>query len=88
MALGWRMQSPMGEVSVRFVPRNDLGVLDHYVTLPNGDVVTNPFRVLAHPDGAEILMTGRQLHLSDEDFDRDCRQVAADLDTLAGLLEG
>lgn len=83
-----RMQSPMGEVSVRFVPRNDLGVLDHDVTLPNGDVVTNPFRVLAHPEGSEILMTVRQLDLSDEDFDRDCRQVAADLDTLAGLLEG
>ena len=83
-----RMQSPMGEVSVRFVPRNDLGVLDHDVTLPNGVVVTNPFRVFAHPDGAEILMTVRQLDLSDEDFERDCRQVEADLATLAGLLEG
>lgn len=83
-----RMQSPMGEVSVRFVPRNDLGVLDHDVTLPNGVVVTNPLRVFAHPDGAEILMTVRQLDLSDEDFERDCRQVEADLATLAGLLEG
>lgn len=83
-----RMQSPMGEVSVRFVPGNDLGVLDHDVTLPNGVVVTNPLRVFAHPDGAEILMTVRRLDLSEEDFERDCRQVEADLATLAGLLEG
>ncbi|MET0467928.1 MAG: SRPBCC family protein, partial [Aeromicrobium sp.] len=72
---------------VRFVPRNDFGVLDHDVTLPSGVTVTNPFRVLAHPDGAEAVVTVRQLDLSDEEFERDCRQVAEDLDALAALLE-
>ncbi|MFF1692660.1 SRPBCC family protein [Streptomyces sp. NPDC058257] len=31
--------SPMGRVVVTFVPRNDLGVLDHDVTLPSGETV-------------------------------------------------
>ena len=82
------VQSPMGEVTVRFVPRNDLGVLDHDVTLPDGTVVTNPFRVLAHPDGSEVLFTVRQLGLTEEEFERDCATVAQDLEALGSLVEG
>lgn len=80
--------SPMGEVVVRFVPRNDFGVVDHDVTLPSGETVNNPFRVLAHPEGAEVLFTVRQLAATDEEFERDCGLVAADLGRLAALLEG
>lgn len=79
--------SPMGEVRVRFVPRNDLGVLDHDVTLPGGEVVTNPVRVLAHPDGAEVVFTVRQLAMTDEELDRDVAAVQADLETLKSLVE-
>ena len=82
------VESPMGRVTVRFVERNDLGVLDHDVTLPSGTIVTNPVRVLAHPDGAEIVFTVRQLGLTDEEFERDCAAVEADLERLAGLVEG
>lgn len=71
--------SPMGEVRVRFVPRNGLGVLDHDVTLPDGAVVTNPLRVLSHPEGAEVVFTVRQLDMTAEEFERDCSAVAADL---------
>lgn len=81
------VDSPMGRVTVRFVDRNDLGVLDHDVTLPSGAVVTNPMRVMSHPDGAEILFTVRQLDMSDDDFDRDCAAVAADLEALQRLIE-
>lgn len=79
--------SPMGEVRVRFAPRNGFGVLDHDVTLPSGDVVTNPLRVLAHPGGAEVVFTVRQLDASDEDFARDCAAVARDLETLRRIVE-
>ena len=79
--------SPMGSVTVRFVPRNDLGVLDHDVTLPSGTVVNNPVRVLSHPNGAEILFTVRQIELSDEEFERDLDVVAEDLKRLAEVLE-
>jgi hypothetical protein len=82
------VDSPMGRVTVRFVPRNDLGVLDHDVTLPSGTTVTNPVRVLAHPDGAEVLFTVRQIELTDEELERDVRMVTADLDQLKELVEG
>jgi uncharacterized protein YndB with AHSA1/START domain len=81
------VDSPMGRVVVRFVAPNTLGVLDHDVTLPSGTTVTNPVRVLAHPQGSEIVFTIRQLDLSDDAFDRDARMVEADLDTLKRLLE-
>lgn len=80
-------ESPMGQVTVRFVPHNDLGVLDHDVTLPSGTVVNNPVRVLRHPNGAEILFTVRQIELSDEEFERDLDMVAEDLKRLAEVLE-
>src|SRR4029079_12273462 len=41
----WVTQMPQGTVRIRFVPRNELGVLDHSVTLPDGDVVYSPMRV-------------------------------------------
>lgn len=81
------VDSPMGRVSVRFVPRNELGVLDHDVTLPNGTVVTNPVRVLPHPQGSEVLFTVRQIELTDEELQRDVATVAADLARLRELLE-
>ncbi|QRY83824.1 SRPBCC family protein [Tsukamurella tyrosinosolvens] len=78
--------SPMGEVRVRFAAANPFGVLDHDVTLPDGTVVNNPLRVLAHPDGAEVLFTVRRLGASDADFDRDCATVLADLERLRSVM--
>lgn len=82
------VESPMGQVTVKFVPPNDFGVLDHEVTLPTGVVVTNPLRVLAHPEGSEVVFTLRQLDMSDEDFERDAAMVVADLARLKAILEG
>ncbi|MDZ7931326.1 MAG: SRPBCC family protein [Rhodococcus sp. (in: high G+C Gram-positive bacteria)] len=80
-------ESPMGRVAVRFVPHNDLGVLDHDVTLPSGTTVNNPVRVLNHPNGAEVLFTVRQIELTDEEFERDLGMVAEDLKRLKDVLE-
>ena len=82
------VDSPMGRVRVEFVPRNDLGVLDHDVTLPDGTVVTNPLRVLDHPDGSELVFTVRQRDLTDEAFETDCATVLADLRRLRDLVGG
>lgn len=81
------VDSPMGTVTVRFAPPNEYGVIDHDVTLPSGTTVTNPVRVLAHPDGAEIVFTIRQLDLTDDEFDRDTAAVERDLERLKELLE-
>ena len=80
------VDSPMGRVSVRFVARNDVGIVDHDVTLPSGATVTNPFRVLPHPQGAEVVFAVRQLDLTAEEFARDCASVERDLDRLVELL--
>lgn len=77
------VESPMGHVQIRFVEENSLGVLDHDVTLPSGAVVTNPFRVVSHPEGAEAIFTIRQMNLDDAEFSADVDTVAADLDRLA-----
>jgi len=79
--------SPMGQVTVRFVAPNDYGVLDHEVTLPSGTTVHNPMRVLPHPDGAEIVFTVRRIETTEEEFDRDTSMVEEDLARLAALLE-
>lgn len=81
------VDSPMGKVTVKFVPRNEYGVIDHDVTLPSGTTVTNPVRVLAHPEGSEIVFTIRQIELTDDEFDRDLAMVEGDLDRLKQLME-
>ena len=48
----WFTESPMGRVTITFAPRNAFGVLDHDVTLPSGETVYNPLRVIRDGDGA------------------------------------
>ncbi|MFD5282081.1 SRPBCC family protein [Streptomyces rubrogriseus] len=80
--------SPMGRVTIVFTPPNDLGVLDHHVTLPSGETVHNPVRVLADGTGSEVVFTvRRQPGTTDADFERDAGTVAADLARLKELLE-
>ena len=82
------VRSPMGLVRVRFVPPNDFGMLDHEVTLPTGESVLNPLRVLAHPLGAEVVFTLRRLDgVTADAFEADSAAVAADLERLRALLE-
>lgn len=77
--------------TVEFTPRNDLGVLDHVVTLPSGQVFYNPLRIIPVGGGesrCEVVVTlRRQPEMSDEQFEADAAAVAADLQTLRRLLE-
>jgi hypothetical protein len=85
----WLVESPMGRVEVVFAPRNDLGVLDHTVRLPDGRAVLNPLRVVPLGDGAEVVFhVRRQDGTSDEEFAADADQVARDLEALRRILEG
>jgi hypothetical protein len=84
----WMVDSPMGRVAVAFAPSNDFGVLDHDVTLPSGETIHNPMRVVADGTGSEVVFTlRRQPGMSDKDFHRDADAVLADLTTLKRLLE-
>lgn len=84
----WFTESPMGRVSFTFAPPNELGVLDHFVTLPSGETVYNPLRVIADGEGCEVVFTlRRRPGLGDDEFEADVRAVTADLSALKTLLE-
>src|SRR5262249_28274529 len=53
----WIAQGPTGPVRIHFTARNELGVLDHNVTLPTGTVVLVPMRVIPNQAGCEVMLT-------------------------------
>ncbi len=85
----WVAQSPMGQITIEFTPANDLGVLDHVVTLPSGEPVFNPLRVVpAGPRWCEVVFTlRRRAEMSDDEYAADAAAIEADLATLKRILE-
>jgi hypothetical protein len=84
----WYVDTPGGRLGFAFVTRNDFGVLDHEVTMPSGEVVYNPMRVIPDGDGCEAVFTLRRMAgMSDADFERDAGLVAADLIRLKDIVE-
>ena len=84
----WFVETPAGRARCAFVERNEFGVLDHEVTLPSGDVIYNPMRVVPNGDGCDVVFTLRRLpDMSVEDFERDAGLVHADLTRLKQVLE-
>jgi len=84
----WFVETGMGRVGVVFAERNELGVLDHDVTLPSGEVVHNPMRVVPDGDGSEVeFVLRRRPNMTDEEFARDEGLVQADLTRLKHILE-
>jgi hypothetical protein len=84
----WFLITSLGEQQIVFVEKNALGVLDHYVILPNGTKVYAPMRVIANGSGSTVLFTLFRLpEMSDADFERDSGMIRRDLDTLKKVLE-
>ena len=84
----WIADAPNGPIEVRFAPRNDLGVLDHYVTLAPGVVVYVPMRVVPNGSGSELTFTlFRQPDMTDQKFKEDAEWVLRDLTKLKDILE-
>jgi hypothetical protein len=80
--------SPLGRVVVAFAARNDLGVADHDVTLPSGEIVTNPMRVIANGDGCDVVFSVRRRpEMSAADFAADAAAVSRDLAELRAIME-
>lgn len=79
---------PLGDVHIRFAPSNDLGVIDHVVTLPDGTAVHNALRVTPNADGAEVsFIVLRPPGMDEAAFDADAAHVLKDLQTLKALME-
>jgi hypothetical protein len=84
----WIVETPEGPMKIRFVERNKLGVLDHYVSLTTGQEILNPMRVIPNGSGSEVMFTLFQLpHMSDKKFSEDTGLVERDLRTLKNVLE-
>jgi len=84
----WFTQSPMGRVKVAMAPRNEFGVLDHDVSLPNGVTVHNAFRVTPAGEGSVLSFVVLRLpEVTAEAFEKDVAHVASDLSALKKLLE-
>ena len=84
----WVADSPMGRIVVAFAPGNDFGVLDHDVTLPSGQTIHNPMRVIQDGEGSEVVFTlRRRPELTDAAFAADAEAVQADLRSLKQRLE-
>lgn len=84
----WVAQTPDGTIYIRFCEPNRFGILDHWVTLPTGQQIYLPFRVVANGDGCELIFTlFRQPDMDQEKFEADAQWVMRDLDTVKRLLE-
>jgi hypothetical protein len=84
----WFVGTGSDRVSVAFAERNSFGVVDHKVTLPSGEVVDVPMRVVPNGGGCDVVLTvRRQPDMTDADFDRDSGLVQADLTRLKRVLE-
>jgi hypothetical protein len=80
---------PVGSATVRFMERNQFGVLDHDVTVLTGETIHNPVRVLPNGAGSEVVFTlFRRAGVSTAQFAQDAQAVEKDLRTLKRLLEG
>lgn len=84
----WVVDTPDGPVVLRFAEANQLGVLDHWVTLGSGVEIYVPMRVISNGEGSEVLFTLFQAPgMSDEEFEEDAQQVERDLATLKAALD-
>jgi hypothetical protein len=85
----WIVETPSGPVRIKFVAKNEFGVLDHYVTLEPGVEIMVPMRVVPNGSGSEVVFTLFQWpNMSEEKFTEDAGLVERDLRTLKKVLEG
>lgn len=84
----WIAHSPMGKVIVKFTEKNTMGVLDHYVIIPEGPTFLNPMRVIPNNIGCEVVFTlFKHKGMTNEEFSRDTGMIEKDLKKLKELLE-
>ena len=84
----WIAETPQGPMKIRFAPKNEFGVLDHFLTPSQGDEVYVPMRVLANGTGSELIFTiFRPPGMSDLQLAHDIGLVQQDFKRLKELME-
>lgn len=84
----WIAESPVGDIKVEFAEKNNLGVLDHFITLQSGETFYNPMRVFPNDQGSELIFTlFHRPGMSDEALAADAEAIKNDLETVKRLVE-
>lgn len=84
----WASGMAPGDESVTYTPRNDYGIVDHTVHLPDGGEVYVPLRTIRNGTGTEVQFTLFRLPgMTDAKFAEDAEWVMKDLNALKTLLE-
>lgn len=84
----WLAETDLGNIKIQFVPKNEFGIIDHLVILPDGSTVNNPMRVIENGQGSEFIFTLFWMpNRTKEEFEQDRQAVKNDLETLKGILE-
>ena len=84
----WTAQTDLGTIKMKFAPQNEFGIIDHHVTLANGDTIYNPMRVIPNNKGCEFIFTLFWLpDRSETEFNEDAKAVTNDLNKLKEIME-
>lgn len=84
----WIGKTAIGDIKIKWTAPNDFGIMDHQVTLTNGETVNNPMRVIPNNKGCEFIFTLFWLpNRTEKEFNEDAKAVAADLQKLKEILE-
>jgi len=84
----WNAETDLGKIVIELTPKNQFGIIDHVVTLPDGNKVTNPLRVIDNNHGTEVIFTLFKMPgKTAKEFEEDAKLVDADLKKLKEILE-
>lgn len=84
----WIGETDLGDIKIKLTPPNIFGIIDHQVTLSNGEAVNNPMRAVANNKGCEFIFTLFWMpNRTEEEFNEDANAVAQDLQQLKTILE-
>ena len=75
----WTIETPQGPLKIRITPKNEFGILDHFI-VDRGVVIFVPMRVVQNGKGSEVTFTLFQRpEMSNEQYAQDIAFVRADL---------
>ena len=81
-------ETDLGNIKIQFVPKNELGIIDHLVILPDSSTVNNPLRVIENGKGSELVFTLFWMpNRTEEEFNQDAKLVENDLTKIKTILE-
>jgi len=84
----WVAEASQGNVFIRFSPPNTFGIADHWVRLPDGNVIYVPLRVVRNGAGTTVSLTlFQQPDMDEAQFEADAEWVQRDLVKLKMVLE-